>query len=66
MIQDTSFIIDLLHNDPDAVAYFELIEKSSRPEKIASATLLELYEAVPQLDIPTKRQQQILNVLDTR
>ena len=66
MIQDTSFIIDLLHNDPDAVAYLELIEKSSRPERIASITLLELYEAVPQLDVPSQRQQRILDVLDTR
>ena len=34
--------------------------------KIASITVLELYEAVPQLDVPEERQQKILDVLDTR
>lgn len=66
MIEDTSFIIDLLHDDPDAVEYLALIEKTNRPEKVASITVLELYEAVPQLDVPERRQQKILNVLDTR
>lgn len=66
MIEDTSFIIDILHDDPDALAYLDLIEKDNRPEKIASITVLELYEAVPQLDVPEKRQQRILDVLDTR
>lgn len=29
MIQDTSFIIDLFYDDPDAVAYLGLIEQRS-------------------------------------
>ena len=66
MIEDTSFIIDLLHDVSDAVRYLELIEKDNHPEKVASITILELYEAVPQLDVPEARQQQILDVLDTR
>ena len=66
MIQDTSFIIDILHNQTDALQYLKHIEKENRPEKIASITVLELYEAVPQLDLPEERQQKILDVLDTR
>ncbi len=66
MIEDTSFIIDLLHDDPDALQYLELVETANRPEKIASVTVLELYEAVPQLAVPESRQQKILDVLDTR
>ena len=66
MIEDTSFIIDLLHADSDAVDYLSLIERSNRPEKISAVTVLELYEAVPQLDVPEQRHQQILDVLDTR
>jgi predicted nucleic acid-binding protein len=66
MIEDTSFIIDLLHEDSDAVDYLKLIEKTNRPEKIASVTVLELYEAVPQLDVPEERKQRIFAVLDTR
>jgi predicted nucleic acid-binding protein len=66
MIEATSFIIDLLQDDPDAVHYLKGIEKANRPEKVASVTVLELYEAVPQLDVPKERQQRILDVLDTR
>jgi len=66
MIEDTSFIIDVLHDDPAALAYLDHVEKENRPEKVASVTVLELYEAVPQLDVPEERQQRILDVLDTR
>jgi len=66
MIEDTSFIIDVLHSDPDALQYLDIIERESRPEKLASITVLELYEAVPQLSVPEDRQRKILDVLDTR
>jgi len=66
MIEATSFIIDLLQDDPDAVHYLKGIEKANWPEKVGSVTVLELYEAVPQLDVPKERQQRILDVLDTR
>lgn len=66
MIEDTSFIIDVLYDDPGAFEYLDLIERESRPEKIGSITVLELYEAVPQLAVPEERQQKILDVLDTR
>lgn len=66
MIEDTSFLIDILRGDPDALAYLDVLETENRPEKVASVTVLELYEAVPQLDAPERRQQKILDVLDTR
>lgn len=66
MIEDTSFIIDVLHDDPDALQYLDIIEQQSRPEKLASITVLELYEAVPQLSVPEDRQRKILDVLGTR
>ena len=66
MIEDTSFIVDVLHDDPDARRYLDGIEAEQRPEKVASVTVLELYEAVPQLDVPAERRQKILDVLDSR
>jgi predicted nucleic acid-binding protein len=66
MIEDTSFIIDVLHDEPDALRYLERLERENRPEKVASVTVLELYEAVPQLAVPEERQRKILDVLDTR
>lgn len=44
MIEDTSFVIDVLHDDPAALAYLAVIESENRPEKVASITVLELYE----------------------
>ena len=66
VIEDTSFIIDLLRDNPDARAALGRIERANRPEKVATITVLELYEAVPQLNVPDDRQRQILDVLDTR
>ncbi|WP_241964464.1 PIN domain-containing protein [Halorubrum sp. 48-1-W] len=66
MIEDTTFIIDVLHDDRDAVGYLDLIERENRPEKISTITVLELYEAVPQLNALEERRQAILDVLDTR
>lgn len=66
MIEDTSLIIDVLRDAPDAIAYLEPVERGARPEKVASITLLELCEAVPQLDAPENRRRRILDVLDTR
>jgi len=64
MIEDTTFIIDVLHDDRDAIQYLDLIERENRPEKVSSITVLELYEAVPQLNAPEERRQAILDVLD--
>lgn len=66
MIEDTSFIIDVLHDDSDAIQFLDIIESEQRPERLASITVLELYEAVPQLDVPEERRQKILAVLDSR
>ncbi len=66
MIQDTSFIIDILRGDEDAVAFLDISEKEKRPEKISSVTVLELYEGVARSSTPQKQQQQVLSVLDTK
>jgi len=56
MIEDTTFVIDVLHDDRDAIRYLDLVERENRPEKISSITVLELYEAVPQLNAPEERR----------
>ena len=66
MIEDTTFIIDALRGDEDAIRYLDLIERENRPERVSSITVLELYEAVPQLNAPEERRRAILDVLDTR
>lgn len=66
MIQDTSFIIDLLRGDENAKRLLDIVEKESRPQKVSSVTVLELYEGVTRSQTPESKQQHILDILDTK
>lgn len=66
MIEDTSFIIDILDEDPDALDVLELLERERRPEKVAAITVLELYEGVQRAAKPTAEKEQVLSVLDSK
>lgn len=66
MIQDTSFIIDLLRGTDEAEALLTVLEKESRPQKVSSITVLELYEGIMQSSVPETKQAQILDVLDSK
>mgnify|MGYP000140784892 FL=1 len=66
MIQDTSFIVDLLRGDDDAAMFLDVIERDSRPQKISSVTVLELYEGVGRAETPRDKRERILAVLDSK
>lgn len=66
MIQDTSFIIDLLRGDESAERLLNIIEKEAQPQKVSSVTVLELYEGVARSQTPESKQQRILDILDTK
>lgn len=66
MIQDTSFIVDLLRGDEDAEILLDAIEKESRPQKVSSITVLELYEGVARSETPREKGERILGVLDSK
>ncbi len=66
MIQDTSFIIDLLRGDENAERLLDIIEKEARPQKVSAVTVLELYEGVARSQMPESKQQRILDILDTK
>lgn len=66
MIEDTSFVVDVLRDDADAVRFLEIIEKERRPEKVASVTVLELYEGLARSDASKARRRRVLDVLDTK
>ncbi|WP_311170318.1 type II toxin-antitoxin system VapC family toxin [Halobellus ordinarius] len=66
MIQDTSFIIDVLRGDEGAQALLDVIESESRPEKVASITVFELYEGVARSGASTSTQDRIINVLESK
>lgn len=66
MIQDTSFIIDVLNGDEGALARLDAIEAERRPEKVSAITVLELYEGIVQTDRPGDEQEAVLGVLDSK
>jgi predicted nucleic acid-binding protein len=66
MIEDTSFLIDIINGDEDAAATLELLERENRPEKIAAITSLELYEGIECSQKPADEKQAVLRVLDSK
>lgn len=66
MIQDTSFIVDLLRGDSNAKQLLDIIEKEARPQKVSSMTVLELYEGVARSQTPETKREQILRILETK
>ena len=65
MIADTTFIIDLMRNNPDAISKAQEIEKNNIPLIITAPTLFELSVGI---SLSTKSQQekkQIHEILDT-
>ncbi|QSG11940.1 PIN domain containing protein [Halapricum desulfuricans] len=66
MIQDTSFIIDLLRGDENAKRLLNIVEKEARPQKLSSVTVLELYEGVVRSQTPETKRERVLEILETK
>lgn len=66
MIQDTSFIIDLLRGDENAKRLLDIVEKEARPQKVSAVTVLELYEGVVRSQTPETKRERILEILETK
>jgi len=66
MIQDTSFVIDLLRGDENAERLLDIVEKEARPQKVSSVTVLELYEGVARSQTPETKRERILEILETK
>ncbi len=63
MILDTTFIIDLMENNEDAIKKLKEIASKSEPHVITTPTVFELYSGVIQSNKPEKEKQKVLNVL---
>jgi predicted nucleic acid-binding protein len=66
MIQDTSFIVDILGDEGDALAKLELIERENRPEKLSAITSLELHEGIRSSEKPENETEAVRSVLDSK
>lgn len=66
MIQDTSFVVDVIRGDDSALERLEALEARNRPQKVSAITVLEVYEGVHRSDKPEEERQAVLDVLDSK
>lgn len=64
MIADTSFLIDLLRKDEDAVEKAEELEEDNRAYSLGSPTVYELWIGVARSDAEEK--QEILDIIESQ
>lgn len=66
MILDTTFLIDLMHGDEDAVEREVELESQGWPQSLASITVAELTFGIERSDRPSEERRQIRTVLEDR
>lgn len=63
MILETSFVIDFLQGDDDAVSKMQSLVDQNIPYEITSPTIFELWGGLQNLGAPEKEQQKILSLM---
>jgi predicted nucleic acid-binding protein len=66
MILDTSFLIDVMDGDPDALATVDEIEEANHTQRIPAQVVYELYVGVGYTETPQQEVEKIQAVIDTR
>jgi Predicted nucleic acid-binding protein, contains PIN domain len=63
MILDTTFLIDLMKEDPAAVKKLKELERDKITQNIAALTLYELYGGILLSTKPEKEKRKVLDTL---
>lgn len=66
MLLDTSFLIDLMRGDEDAVAKARDLEENLVQQRLSSMTLFELYYGVARSTQPADERQTVEDVLASK
>jgi len=66
MILDTSFLIDLMNSDPDAVELGDELDAGTQAQRIPAQVVYELYVGVGYTETPAAEVEKIRAVLDSR
>ena len=66
MIQDTSFVLDVLGGNQAALNRLTDVEARNLPEKISGVTVLELHEGIQRSSRPGTERRQVLDVLASK
>lgn len=66
MLLDTSFLIDLMNGDEDAVEKARELENDLVQQRLSSMTLFELYYGVARVDQSEEERRTVENVLASK
>lgn len=66
MIEDTSFVIDVLRGDEDARRLDAALDARPGRRAVSAITVLELHEGIVQTDTPASRTEAALDVLEPK
>ena len=64
MILETSFVVDFLQGDKDAISKMQSLVDQNIPYEIASPTIFELLGGLVNLEKPEKEQQRIIALME--
>ena len=66
MILDTSFLIDVMNSDADALEKVDELEANGHTQKIPAMTLQELFIGVGASNLPKSERQKIETIVESR
>ncbi|GKZ12329.1 type II toxin-antitoxin system VapC family toxin [Haladaptatus sp. T7] len=66
MILDTSFLIDVMNSDSDALEKVDELESNGHAQKIPAMTLQELFIGIGASDLPKSEREKIEAVIEPR
>lgn len=66
MILDTSFLVDVMSNDEDALAKVDEIESDRIEQHVPAMAVQELFIGVGASDLPKRERRKIRAILDSR
>lgn len=66
MLLDTSFLIDLMNGDEDAVEKARELERDLVQQRLSSMTVFELYYGISRSDQSADERERIENVLSSK
>ena len=66
MILDTTFVIDVMNDDEEAIEVYREAEAAGQQQYLSSVTVLELYEGVARAIDSAAERERVRDVIDTR
>jgi predicted nucleic acid-binding protein len=63
-VLDTSYVVDFLEGEEDAVTIFDMLRQGSAPLGVTSYTHFELYAGIGRSQQPDRERRQVVNFLE--